>query len=53
MAGAQREASGRVGDEGGRWGGGLGGSLELGVAVTLGRFLACPQESSPYRKSLR
>jgi hypothetical protein len=34
-------------------GGGLGGSLELGVAVTLGRFLACPQESSPYRKSLR
>jgi len=32
-------------------GGGLGGSLELGVAVTLGRFLACPQESSPYRKS--
>ncbi len=42
-----------LGDEGGRWAGGLGGSLELGIAVTLGRFLACPKEILSFRKSLR
>jgi len=48
VLGLQRRGKGvgAGGGRGGGGGGGLGGSLGLGVSVTLGRFLACPQESS-------